>query len=141
MSYLIIKTLHVISVIAWMAGLLYLPRLFVYHRMAELGSSESETFKVMERRLLRAIMYPALAIVWATGLALLIQGGWIVFGWLHIKLTAVVILTGVHVYLGRFVLRFAGDERPRSTRFFRFLNEVPTLLMIIAVSMVILKPF
>lgn len=139
--YLWIKALHVIAVIAWMAGLLYLPRLFVYHCAAAVGSQQSETFKIMERRLLRAIMNPAMIVVWLTGLYIAFSGDWLRAPWLHAKLLVVLLLSGAHGFLSRCVRDFAGDANGRSARFFRILNEVPTVLMIGAVILVVVKPF
>ena len=139
--YLWIKALHVIAIIAWMAGMLYLPRLFVYHADAVPGSDKSETFKIMERRLLRLIMNPAMIVAWIAGLVLVWQGGWIRSGWLHGKLLLVVGLTVVHMMLARTMKSFARDENRRPARYFRILNEVPTLLMIGIVILVIVKPF
>lgn len=139
--YLWIKSLHVISIIAWMAGLLYLPRLFVYHCGAAAGSEMSETFKIMERRLLRAIMTPAMIVAWATGLTLAVQGGFFTAGWLHFKLLLVLIMSGAHGYMSRCVRTFAADANERSHKFYRVLNEVPTLLMLGVVVAVIVKPF
>ena len=139
--YLWIKAFHVMAVIAWMAGLLYLPRLFIYHFATKPGSEASELFKVMERRLIKIIMTPAMMLAWMLGLYL----AWTVFGfqggWLHVKLLSVVLLTGVHVYLSRAHGAFSRDERPRSQRHWRIMNEVPALLMIVIVLMVVLKPF
>ena len=139
-GYLWIKSLHVISIIAWMAGLLYLPRLFVYHCAAPAGSEQSETFKIMERRLLRAIMTPAMILAWITGLTLVVQAGFFSSGWLHLKLTLVLILSASHGYMSRCVKTFAADANDKSHKFYRVLNEVPTLLMIIIVVAVIVKP-
>jgi putative membrane protein len=136
-----IKALHVIAVISWMAGMLYLPRLFVYHCGAELGSKQSETFKVMERRLLRAIMSPAMIVSWLSGLYLAWAGQWFSHPWLHGKLLLVVVLSGVHGFFARCVREFAVDRNPRSDKFYRIINEVPTLLMIGIVILVIVKPF
>ena len=136
-----IKALHVIAVISWMAGMLYLPRLFVYHCDAPKGSPQSETFKVMERRLLKAIINPAMIATWILGLVLAYAGGWYMSGWLHAKLLLVLILSGVHGMLARIVRQFAADENRRPARFFRILNEAPTLLMIGIVVLVIVKPF
>lgn len=139
--YLWIKAFHIVSVIAWMAGLLYLPRLFIYHFDVAPGSEASELFKVMEGRLLRIIMNPAMMLSWALGLYL----AWTAFafqgGWLHVKLLSVVLLTGVHVYYGRAWRAFQRDERPASQRHWRIANEAPALLMIVIVLMVVLKPF
>jgi putative membrane protein len=138
--YLWIKAAHVIAVIAWMAGLFYLPRLFVYHCKAEAGSALSETFKVMERRLLKAIMTPAMIASWILGLLLVhVLGG--VPGWLAVKLAAVAALSGFHMMLARYARQFGEDQRPRDERYFRIINEAPTLLLIIIVVMVIVKPF
>ena len=139
--YLWIKSLHVLSIIAWMAGLLYLPRLFVYHCGAAAGSEMSETFKVMERRLLRAIMTPAMIVAWITGLTLAVQAGFFTAGWMHLKLLLVLIMSGAHGYMSRCVRTFAADANQRSHKFYRVLNEVPTLLMIVIVVAVIGKPF
>lgn len=135
-----IKAAHVIAVIAWMAGLLYLPRLFVYHADAAPHSEMSETFKLMEGRLYRAIMTPAMIAAWGLGLTLAAIEGFTGY-WLLVKLAAVIGLSGVHQWLGRFATAFAGDRRPRPARFFRLLNEVPTLLLIVIVIMAVVKPF
>ena len=142
--YLWIKALHIISVIAWMAGLLYLPRLFVYHCAAEQGSVQSETFKVMERRLLKAIMGPAMMASWIFGLTLLFTPGvidWSSDFWMHGKLSLVLGLTVVHVMFARHVKAFAADNNQKSEKFFRILNEVPTVIMIGVVILVIVRPF
>ena len=137
------KAFHLISVISWMAGLLYLPRLFVYHCDSEPGSRQAETFKVMERRLFNAIMTPAMIASWLFGLGMIHALG---YGldelslWSIVKLLAVTGLTGVHAYLGMTVKRFASDQKVKSARFFRVINEVPTVLMIIIIFMVVLKP-
>jgi putative membrane protein len=136
-----LKALHVIAIIAWMAGLLYLPRLFVYHVAADPGSVQSETFKVMERRLLRAIMNPAMIVSWVLGLWLAWQAGWFKAPWLHAKLLLVVLLSGVHGILSRHVKDFAADRRRKSAKFYRVLNEIPTVLMILIVILVVVKPF
>lgn len=140
-TYLWIKALHIIAVISWMAGLLYMPRLFIYHTDAPAGSEQSETFKIMEWRLLKLIMNPAMMISWMLGLYL----AWSVYGfsggWLHAKILAVVFLTATHVYFSRAVRAFARDQNTRSARHWRLLNEVPTVLMIIIVILVVVKPF
>jgi protoporphyrinogen IX oxidase len=141
-----IKAFHIIAVIAWMAGMLYLPRLFVYHCAAELGSVQSETFKVMERRLLRAIINPAMIATWAFGLALAWLGpdsryGWFASGWLWAKIVLVLGLSAVHGLLARWMKDFAADRNRHSQKFYRIINEVPTLLMIFIVLLVVLKPF
>lgn len=139
--YLWIKALHVIAVIAWMAGMLYLPRLFVYHCEAEIGSKQSETFKIMERRLLKAIINPAMTVTWLAGLFLAWSGHWFSLGWLHVKLALVLVLSAVHGFFSRWVKDFAADRRLRSQKFYRIINEVPTVLMILIVILVIVKPF
>lgn len=139
--YLWIKAVHVIAVISWMAGMLYLPRLFVYHCEAEIGSVQSETFKVMERRLLRFIINPAMIITWAAGLWLAWSGFAFSGGWLHAKIALVVLLSGVHGYFAGAVRRFAEDRNQKPARHWRLMNEVPTLLMIGIVILVIVKPF
>jgi protoporphyrinogen IX oxidase len=136
-----IKALHVIAVISWMAGMLYLPRLFVYHCEAEIGSKQSETFKVMERRLLKAIINPAMIVTWLAGLYLVWAGQWYLSGWFHAKFLLVLIMSGVHGFFTRCVKDFAADRNARSQRFYRFVNEVPTVLMIGIVILVIVKPF
>ena len=140
-AYLWFKALHIMAVIAWMAGLFYLPRLFVYHHDKAPGSEMSETFKVMESRLYRFIMNPAMMMAWAFGLFIAWQGAWFTSGWLHVKFLAVLALTAAHIYYGRAVRAFARDERPLTTRHWRILNEVPAVLMIVIVIMAVLKPF
>ena len=142
-AYLWVKALHLISVIAWMAGLLYLPRLFVYHVDAEPGSPQSETFKIMERRLLRAIMTPALVVSFVFGSILLAGLGveaW-ASGWLVVKLIAVFGLTVMHGLMARWRRQFAADGNRRSGKFYRIANEIPTLLMIVVVIMAVVRPF
>lgn len=139
-AYLWVKAIHVIAVISWMAGLLYLPRLFVYHASVQTGSETSETFKIMERRLLKAIMIPAMILAWALGLTMAVDGGLFSQPWFHVKLLAVLGMTASHVFLARCKTAFAEDRNTRSQKFFRVLNEVPTLLMIVIVILVILKP-
>lgn len=139
-----VKIIHIIAVISWMAGLLYLPRLFVYH--AELakqtGHEHSHTMlMIMERRLLRYIMNPALLVVWASGLALAHHHGYFSQGWLHTKLTLVIVMTIVHMRLAWHRRQFAEQSNRHSARYFRILNEVPTVLMVGIVIIVILKPF
>lgn len=141
MSYDWLKALHVISVIAWMAGMLYLPRLYVYHAAVVPGSPESETFKVMERRLLRAIINPAMIATWIFGLWMVVAGDLWDQGWLHAKLALLVGMQVIHAFLARWRRHFAEDRNTRSQGFYRFINEVPTLLMIGIVILVIVKPF
>ena len=136
-----IKALHVLAVISWMAGLLYLPRLFVYHANAVKGSDSSETFKVMERRLLKAIMTPAMIVAWITGLYIAWLVGYFHSGWFHGKLLLVIAMSAVHGLLAVHVKRFARDENLKAARHFRILNEVPTLLMVGIIILVIVKPF
>ncbi|KZM51201.1 protoporphyrinogen oxidase HemJ [Labrenzia sp. OB1] len=139
--FLWIKSLHVIAIIAWMAGMLYLPRLFVYHAESEVGSPQSETFKVMERRLLKAIINPSMTVAWILGLWMAYELDAWRDGWFHAKLTLVIVMSGLHGYLSRCVKTFAKDENTRTARFYRVLNEVPTVLMIGIVILVIGKPF
>lgn len=142
-AYMTIKSLHVVSIISWMAGLLYLPRLFVYHCEAEIGSDKSETFKIMERRLLRAIMNPAMIASYITGILMLIEMGEGIWelGWLHVKLASIVVMTVVHMQMSKWRKTFEADQNIRTHRFYRVMNEVPTVLMIVIVFMVILQPF
>jgi len=139
--YLWIKAVHVIAVISWMAGMLYLPRLFVYHAECERGSAQSDTFKVMERRLLRLIINPAMTMAWIAGLWLAWQGFGFSGGWLHAKIAAVLVLSGIHGYFAGAARRFAEDRNKRAARHWRIMNEVPTLLMIAIVILVVVKPF
>ena len=136
-----IKALHVIAVIAWMAGMLYLPRLFVYHCDTEIGSKQSETFKIMERRLLKAIIKPAMMVTWLAGLYMVWAGHWYASGWFHGKFLLVLILSGVHGLFTRWVKDFAADRNTHTQKFYRYINEVPTILMIGIVVLVIVKPF
>lgn len=139
--YLWAKAIHVIAVISWMAGMLYLPRLFVYHTEAGPGTPQSETFKVMERRLLRAIINPAMTLTWVFGLWLAWKGFGFSGGWLHVKITLVVLLSALHGYFSAAVRAFAEDRNKRSARHWRMVNEIPTLIMILVVILVIVKPF
>ena len=141
--YSIVKALHIIAVISWMAGMLYLPRLYVYHVGAKPGSELSETLKVMENRLLRSIINPAMIASWLLGLILIFGFNVIdlrTAGWLHVKLSAVVLLTVMHILLAKWRKDFAADRNTRSARFYRLINEVPTVLLIIIVIMVVVKP-
>ncbi|WP_295813855.1 protoporphyrinogen oxidase HemJ [uncultured Nitratireductor sp.] len=139
--YLWAKAIHVIAVISWMAGMLYLPRLFVYHADAEPGSEKAETFKVMEQRLLRLIINPAMMVTWVFGLWLAWDGFGFSGGWLHAKIALVIAMSGMHGYFSAAVRRFAADENTKPARHWRIMNEVPTLLMIVIVVLVIVKPF
>ena len=141
MNYEWVKAFHVMAVISWMAALFYLPRLMVYHCDAPVGSQQSETFKVMERRLLKAISTPAMIATWIAGLYLMWEGGWLRSGWMHGKLLAVVLLSAFHGMTARWVREFAADKRLRTSRFYRIANEVPTVLMIAIVILVVVKPF
>jgi putative membrane protein len=142
--YPYVKAFHIISIIAWMAGMLYLPRLFVYHTQAAPGSELSETLKVMERRLLKAIINPAMAAAWILGLILVFWYGvidWSADFWFHAKLTLVILLSGFHGALSRWQKDFEADRNTRSQRFYRIANEVPTVIMIIVVLLVVVRPF
>lgn len=138
-----IKAIHIVAVISWMSGLLYLPRLFVYHCDAPVGSQQSETFKIMERRLQRAIMTPAMIVTWMFGLMLLATPGIADFSqaWVYVKLALVIGMSGAHDAMARWRRDFAADANQRSTRFYRLANEIPTVLMIGIVFMVVVKPF
>ena len=135
------KAFHIIAVIAWMAGMLYLPRLFVYHCLAEPGSPQSETFKVMERRLLKAIINPAMIATWALGLWLAWYGGWYRAGWFLTKFALVLVLSGLHGLFARWVRDFSQDRNLHGQRFYRIINEIPTLLLIAIVILAVVKPF
>ena len=139
--YLWIKAVHVIAVISWMAAMVYLPRLFVYHADSAVGSEQSETFKVMEARLYRIIMTPAMVVSWILGLWLAWEGFGLNAVWLWLKLLAVFALSAVHGYFGKSLRRFAGDQRDKPASHWRKVNEIPTALMIFIVVMVIVKPF
>jgi protoporphyrinogen IX oxidase len=140
--YVWVKALHVVSIIAWMAGLLYLPRLFVYHTETAPGSEGSERFKVMERRLLRAIMNPAMIAAYVFGIWMVVLSpDWLSQGWLHAKILLVLLLTGAHMAMARWRRAFAEDRNTRPQRFYRIVNEVPTVLMVAIVILVVVKPF
>ncbi|WP_319774756.1 protoporphyrinogen oxidase HemJ [Breoghania sp.] len=136
-----VKAIHIMAVISWMAGLFYLPRLMVYHVQAEPGSDKSETFKIMERRLYKAIMVPAMIVSWICGLVVAFEWGYFSEGWFHAKLLFVVFLTIFHFMLGIRLKEFAEDRNHHSERYFRMINEIPTLIMIVVVILVILRPF
>lgn len=138
-----VKALHIISVVAWMAGLLYLPRLFVYHAAATPGSETSETFKVMERRLLGAIMNPAMIATYLFGILLALTPGVVDWrdGWIYTKLALVIALTAMHYACARWRRDFAGDRNRHPARFYRIANEVPTLILIAIVILVVVQPF
>jgi protoporphyrinogen IX oxidase len=136
-----VKAFHVIAVISWMAGMLYLPRLFVYHCEAEVGSKQSETFKVMERRLLKAIINPAMVLAWVLGLLLVWLNGLHKAGWFQAKFVLVLVLSGLHGLLVRYWRDFANDRNSKSQKFYRIINEVPAVLMVGIVILAIVKPF
>ena len=139
--YLWIKAGHVVSFIAWMAAMLYLPRLFVYHASLPPGSQvQSETFKIMERRLYKAIMTPAMIATWIFGLTLAWQSGFYASYWLQTKFLLVVVMSGLHGWFSRMVKDFAADRNRRGHKFYRVVNEVPTLLMILIVILAVVKP-
>ena len=140
--YLLFKSLHLIVVISWMAGLLYLPRIFVYHAEKNIEKNISETFKIMERRLMYFIMTPAMILSWATGIALiLINGISITLSlWVQIKLFLIVLLTIYHLFLGYYLRKFALDENEKRAKFFRIINEIPTVLLILIIFIIIYKP-
>jgi protoporphyrinogen IX oxidase len=140
-AYPWLKALHVVAIISWMAGLLYLPRLFIYHCDTAPGSAQSETFKVMEHRLLKVIMTPAMLVSWVLGLWLAYQGGHLAAPWFLAKLALVVALSGAHGYLAGAVRRFGLDQNDTPARTWRMINEVPTVLMILIVVLVVVKPF
>jgi putative membrane protein len=136
-----IKAVHVIAVMAWMAGMLYLPRLYVYHAGAEPGSVQSETFKTMERRLLRAIVNPAMIAAWAAGAWLVWQGNLWGEGWFHAKLALLILMQLIHAAFAHWRRYFANDDNRHGARFYRLMNEVPTVLLIGIVILVVVKPF
>jgi len=136
-----IKALHIIAVISWMAGMFYLPRLFVYHCDAEPGSKQSETFKVMEQKLLRLIINPAMIATWVFGLWLAWKGFGFMGGWLHAKIALVLLLSGAHGYFSASVRRFANDKNTKPAKHWRMVNEIPTVLMMLIVILVVVKPF
>jgi putative membrane protein len=140
-AYLWVKAFHVIAVIAWLAGMLYLPRLFVYHADVPVGSPQSETFKVMEGRLLNVITSPAMVVAWVLGIWLVWQSGYWAAPWFHAKLACVLALSGLHGYLSAATRAFREDRNTKPARHWRIVNEIPTVLMIAIVILVIVKPF
>jgi len=140
-AFLWLKAAHIFSVIAWMAATLYLPRLMVYHADATVGSETSETFKVMERRLLRGIMTPSMIATWIFGIAIATMGGFWSFGWLHAKLALVLGLSAMHGACAGWVRAFAEDRNTHSSRFYRLVNEIPAVALVFIVLLVVLKPF
>ena len=139
--YLWLKALHIIAVISWMAGLLYLPRLFVYHVDAPAGSAQSETFKVMERRLLKYIMTPAMVVTWLAGIVLVLQTRAFAFGWFQVKFVLVLAMTVLHAQMTQWVRDFGFDRNRHTGKFYRIVNEIPTVLMIFIVVLATVKPF
>jgi protoporphyrinogen IX oxidase len=136
-----LKVIHILAVISWMAGMLYLPRLFVYHVQSPQGSEQARTFVVMEGRLMRIIMLPAMLVTWVTGIALALNGGFFTAGWLHAKLVLVIALSAIHGYFARLRKNFQTGSNRHGLGFYRILNEVPTVLMVGIVVLVIFKPF
>ncbi len=138
-----LKALHIVAVVAWMASMLYLPRLYAYHCAAEPGGIQSETFKIMERRLLRVILNPAMIVVWVLGLGMAFGTGTIDWGagWVWVKLGLLIAMQIAHAFYARWRRDFAADRNRRSARFYRLANEVPTVLLIVIVIMVVVKPF
>lgn len=141
MAYLWIKALHILAVISWMAGMLYLPRLFVYHAGVAQGSEQSSLFEIMEFRLQRYIMAPALIVAWLTGVYLAASAGFFSAPWLHGKLALVLGMTGLHGYLSVLRKKLASGQNNHNPRFFRILNEAPTVLLVAIVILVVVKPF
>ena len=139
--YLLFKSLHIIAVISWMAGLLYLPRIFVYHAEAN-HVSQKQIFKVMERKLYNYIMMPAMLISWLFGILLLHNLGFSIFSqlWMQIKFTAVTLLTFYHFTLGKYLNDFAIDNNQKTSKFFRIYNEIPTIILIVVIFVTIFKP-
>src|SRR5690606_19980909 len=137
------KSLHIISVIAWMAGMFYLPRLYVYHAESDIGSDKSETFKIMERRLLRGIINPAMIMTFLFGGLLLLTPGIVSWSdiWIWLKLALVFLMSGYHGYLSRWRREFAADENQHPAKFYRLVNEIPTVMMVGIVILVVVKPF
>jgi protoporphyrinogen IX oxidase len=141
MPYLWLKAAHVVAVIAWMAAMLYMPRLFVYHSGVDPRSETSRIFKIMEGRLLRMIMTPAMILVWITGIWLAVWSGFYKAGWLHAKIALVLVLSGLHGFFSQRVRKFSKDQNQSSAKFYRIINEVPTIALIGIVILVVVKPF
>ena len=142
MLYDWVKALHLISMVSWMAATLYLPRLYVYHSQSDIGSDKSETFKIMEKKLLRYIMNPAMILTFIFGIILIgINPSWLYYGWLHTKLLLVMMLAAYHGFLSSCRRAFAEDRNTYSARFYKIANEIPTLLMIAIIILVVVKPF
>ncbi|NBR39447.1 MAG: protoporphyrinogen oxidase HemJ [Alphaproteobacteria bacterium] len=142
MLYLYVKALHIIAAVSWMAGLLYLPRLFVYHADTDIGSVRAETFKVMERRLLKAIMNPAMIATFGFGIWMLVLNPTLLSeGWMHVKIVCVLAMAGCHGVFGRIRRQLENDQTPYSSKAYRIWNEVPTVLLIVIVIMAVVEPF
>ncbi len=142
MLYLYVKALHIIAAVSWMAGLLYLPRLFVYHADTDIGSVRAETFKVMERRLLKAIMNPAIIATFGFGIWMLyLNPPLLLEGWMHVKIVCVLAMAGCHGIFGRIRWQLENDQTPYSSKAYRIWNEVPTVLLIVIVIMAVVEPF
>src|SRR4029078_7435397 len=139
--YFWVKALHIVAVIAWMAGMLYLPRLFVYHAAANVGAEQSEKFKTMEHRLLNFIMMPAMAVTWIAGIALVLLGQWFSAGWFQAKFVVVVAMTIMRGLFSHWVNKFRYDRNSHTQKFFRIVNEIPTVLLVIVVILPTVKPF
>jgi protoporphyrinogen IX oxidase len=139
--YLWIKAFHLIAVISWMAGMLYLPRLFVYHASAKPGSEQSETFKVMEQRLLKFIMVPAMAVTWILGIVLVVYGQFLFAGWFMAKFVLVLAMSILHGLFSHWAHEYRFDRNTRSPKFYRIANEIPTAIMIVIVILAVVKPF
>jgi protoporphyrinogen IX oxidase len=144
-TYMYLKAVHLIAAFVWMAGMFYLPRLYVYHAQCGAGSPQAETFKIMERRLLHAIMTPAMLVTMGLGLWIAfvshVPEWWMTAGWLHVKIALVVLMLAIHFFLAKWRKDFEADRIPHNSRFFRMINEAPTLLLIGIVILVIVQPF
>ncbi len=137
-----IKVLHIASVIAWMAGMMYLPRLYIYHHQAKKGGEAADLFKVMERRLLKGIMTPSMLATWVFAFLLMLANPSVFSApWFYVKLLSVIALTGIHGFYAANLKKFAVDERPRTEKFWRLINEAPFILMLVILIMVLVKPF